>query len=95
MEIQKKVTKTIYETIGYKCDVCSKSMVEPFYQFEHHHSDWGNDSVDSYEYFHICSIECYFKRLQKSVKELENHDTAEIDDKSIEFINNLLKYFDK
>ena len=29
-----------------------------------HHSDWGNDSVDSFEDKHICSAECLRKAFE-------------------------------
>ena len=29
-----------------------------------HHSDWGNDSVDSFESKHVCSTECLRKAFE-------------------------------
>ena len=33
-----------------------------------HHSDWGNDSVDSYQHLDICSKECLHKNISEYYK---------------------------
>lgn len=57
--------------VGKKCDVCHENIPPtergysrksfPYYNITTHHSDWGNDSVDSFEYYHACSPECALK----------------------------------
>ena len=63
---------------GVICDVCNKKIREEedyksayrtkmshFYEVTTHHNDWGNDSIDSYEYKDICSEECLITFLKK------------------------------
>ncbi len=81
-------------TIGYKCDICGKEHIGSFpndwHQFGHHHSDWGNDSGDSSEYFYVCSVPCFANQLEKSLDEMEGHkQTAEIADMNYEFAQKL------
>lgn len=60
------------------CDICNKKIKEEedyktpyrtkmthFYEVSTHHNDWGNDSIDSFEYRDICSEECLFEFLKK------------------------------
>lgn len=56
--------------VGKKCDVCHKDIPPterysmktfPYYKITTHHSDWGNDSVESFKYYHACSPECALK----------------------------------
>jgi len=86
--------------IGHKCDVCGKesegSLPKDWHHLYHKHYDWGNDSVDSYESFDVCSSECYLARLKESVYELRNHDkSGEISDMSIPFVLNLIKFMER
>lgn len=74
-----KLKETIYTmranvVIAKKCDVCGKEIPKsesvcgreyPFFSITTHHNDWGNDSIDSYEYFHACSSECATKFAQE------------------------------
>lgn len=63
---------------GIICDICKKTIREEndyksefrtkmshFYEVSTHHNDWGNDSIESYQYYDICSEECLFKFLKK------------------------------
>lgn len=55
-------------SIGKICDCCGK---ESRNEMEHntwfhvnaHHSEWGNDSIDSYEWYDICSSQCYIDKM--------------------------------
>ena len=64
IEERKEVTRTTVESVitGRKCDVCGEdvlpaksnaTVIEQFNYFVIHtwHHDWGNDSIDSHEYF--------------------------------------------
>lgn len=73
---RRETTYTKYADVvtAKKCDVCGKEIPKsentygrkhPFFSIKTHHYDWGNDSVDSYEYFHACSVECATKFTQK------------------------------
>jgi len=58
------------------CDGCGKTesiLPKTWYEFSGHHSEWGNDSIDSYVYFHACSPKCYKDALIKAVKEFKNY----------------------
>ena len=98
---EQKVTETKQVIIGYKCDICKKyhSKGKPlneypdnWHYFNHRHEGWDNDSIDSVEWFLVCSPECYFKQLKKSLKIVGEYHGAEIDDKEPSFIKDLLKY---
>lgn len=69
------------KTTGIKCDSCLK-IYPPgsgLFYFNSHHNDWGHDSIDSYDYYHACSVDCYTKLLGVCLDELEsNSRTAEI-----------------
>ena len=42
------------------CDICGKEIErdDGYWNCHTFHNDWGNDSVESHEYFDICSVEC-------------------------------------
>ncbi len=46
--------------VGVKCDMCGDIIQKGkvYYHIITHHNDWGNDSIDSYEDFDLCS-DCY------------------------------------
>ena len=81
----KKIKKVVEEevTTGIKCDFCGKMIPPmqgdcdntrtPFYHIKTHHYDWGNDSIDSYEEFDACSIECALRKTK--VYLIENYET--------------------
>jgi len=80
----KKIVAIQHCIVGKKCDVCGKEIppttiphmsgepVYDYYEVTTHHNDWGNDSVDSYEYFDVCSPDCAYKLWGKYI-----HDSAE------------------
>ena len=49
------------------CDICGKEIKNGngYWEVETHHNDWGNDSVESYEHFDVCSIECLKKKFDE------------------------------
>lgn len=81
---QKSVTEFKEITVGIKCDVCGKIhkcsyIPDEWHNISMHHNDWGNDSVDSYESFDVCSPKCYITKLKECVKELDGRHSAEVD----------------
>ena len=67
--ITREVKKTVKETIECKitCDECKKVILEhhkewvdhsneviDYYEVQTGHYDWGNDSIESMEEFHLC-----------------------------------------
>lgn len=53
-------TQVVYRTT---CDGCGKTRdnadLPGWHHFSSHHHEWGNDSIDSYEYHDACSFACY------------------------------------
>ena len=98
MKIQEQqiVTENILATVAIKCDVCGnihkdKYLPDDWHQISMHHNHWGNDSSESYEYFDVCSPDCYWKKIKECVSEYEGFTDAKIDDFEIEFIRKLIK----
>ena len=81
------VEQEIKKTIGYVCDVCEKdikinevsawdnSNIYKGFEVKVGHHDWGNDSVESIEYRHICE-ECLTKDVENYFKDKENWTTT-------------------
>ena len=94
---QESVTELKEVTVGHKCDICKKqhdgeSYPDSWYYFSHQHNGWGDDSIESYECFLVCSPECYFKQLIESLKRVGEYSDSEIDDKTKDFVIHLLEY---
>lgn len=92
--IKSKKTVEREVSVDKKCDACGKlaGMLEPkdWHGFSHHHSAWGNDSVDSFEWFDVCSVSCFARQLEKSIKEIGNRLGGEVSDMNIPFAKQLL-----
>jgi hypothetical protein len=81
---EKLVTKKEKVLTKITCDQCEKEIKknEEYYYVATHHMDWGNDSIDSYEYKDICSDECLRKEVEdyigdpSSTKEIEIERTT-------------------
>lgn len=92
-----KEIKTVNQevTTGHKCDVCGievKGRASGWFSFNTYHSEWGNDSCESCQYYDVCSVECYTVKLTESVKAMSSYKrTARIADMSIEFVEKLLQ----
>ena len=82
-----------YVTVKVICDVCEKEHNEDenkeWHHFNTHHFSWGNDSVDSYEYYDVCSSDCYYEQLRLCY-DICDYDTAVIDGFTREFVKKLL-----
>lgn len=77
MRKHKIIEKTIRseKLVGIMCDICGKEITGKFWQLTTHHHDWGNDSIDSYEYFDLCSRECINKALDKYINACKMSNT--------------------
>ncbi len=69
IEQLKPVTVNEKVTTGYKCDVCgtehrSDTLPDGWHHFNQHHSDWGVNSGESYQYFDVCSAECFLVHME-------------------------------
>ena len=93
----KEVTEKREVIIGIKCDGCGKihngeSMPEGWHEFSAHHNHWGNDSVDSWNWYTACSPECYSRLLDETISEYEEYWSSKIDGFSIDFAKNLSNF---
>ena len=92
---EEQVTKLVtYQT---ECDGCEKIekgyRPKGWHQFDSNHGDWGNDSIESYDYFDVCSWGCYLKVVRRELDdygEVQN-PTLVIDEKDIFFIRSMLE----
>jgi hypothetical protein len=85
-------------TTGYECDVCGKKIngfPSNWFHFNQHHDGWGNDSIDSYQYFDVCSPGCFLTQLKESVDKLKDERTGEVPDMPIEFAEALIKFMER
>jgi hypothetical protein len=103
MKVYKK-EKVIVERnniYSYKCDICQKEILsiknnlpDGWLNFSHSHKDWGNDSIDSIEYFDVCSPECFIKQIRASLKEYECYDGAEVAHMDFPFAVKFIEYLE-
>lgn len=74
---QEEVLKTIV------CDECKKDInkldTDHFYSVSTHHSRWGNDSVDSYEYLDFCSYKCLSANMERYFVDAGDTDSYDIE----------------
>jgi len=66
--VYEMVTKEVKEKISelITCDECGAVIKDwKHYEVTTHHSDWGNDSIDSYENLDLCSKECLIKNMKE------------------------------
>lgn len=97
----KKETKEVKEqkqvVVAVVCDNCGKEhkgseIPDEWHSFSGHHNEWGNDSIDSYENYMVCSPKCYKEKLTEAVSEFDGYDSAEIDDMTIQFAKSLVEF---
>lgn len=74
-----KITRTV---TGLECDVCHKVIPvdrkygsQRYFEITTGHSDWGNDSVDSYETLDVCE-DCAPKYIAEYLRDCS--DTAHL-----------------
>lgn len=74
------ITETKTETITHevktvkalKCDVCGKEFTEKYWKLNTYHYDWGNDSIDSNEFYDLCSENCVRAKIEGYFKECKH-----------------------
>ena len=78
-EVIEKVTETVTREVNkvthLKCDICGKIFTGPYLIANIHHNDWGNDSIDSYEDYDLCSETCVSVMFQKYMVDCRNSNT--------------------
>ena len=77
MREHKNIEKIIRteKVVGVKCDICKKEITGKFWRLTTHHNDWGNDSIDSYEHFDLCSRECINRALDDYIDDCKDSYT--------------------
>jgi len=73
----RQVTKEVEVTIGITCDVCGKAIKGDYWTLRTSHNDWGNDSVDSFKYFDLCSRKCVCQKLKDYFIDCKESNTQE------------------
>lgn len=69
-EIRKHVvTEKVLVSEKRYCDECGKEITDHYWYLRTHHSDWGNDSCESFETFDLCSPDCLRKKFEEYVYE--------------------------
>lgn len=88
-------------TLGFVCDVCKKENVSEFIPddwicFFSKHEAWGNDSVESLEYHHVCSSSCYTSKVNDLVEKLKDYKEYNIEIAGLTWLaaKNLCDYID-
>ena len=90
---RREVTRVQVEDvlIGRRCDVCGGEIVKEaefphwynYFVIRTHHSDWGNDSIDSLELKDACCAECALKYageyIRDAYKRVRDTETIEIE----------------
>ena len=84
--------------IAWICDACGvqasdkRQYEQEWYHFSKSHQGWGNDSVDSFDSFDVCSADCFIKLLQEHIPDLLEYadKNAEIADMPVKFAEKLL-----
>ncbi len=94
----KKVTEEKEVITSVRCDNCGKIATKEYtpdswYRFSSFHREWGNDSIDSYEYYDVCSPECYIEKFIIEVAEMEHIQSGKVADMEIQFARRLAEYF--
>lgn len=88
--VEKRQTVIKEVVVGKKCDVCFKDIPptsdsfprtnHSYFNITTHHHDWGNDSCESFEYFHACSPACALKFATEYLnKDFDGHNSREIE----------------
>ena len=66
MKIRKYKNELVEVIDNVLCDACKREIQNDIdFEFSAHHYDWDNDSIDSYEYYDVCSFKCFLKKLQE------------------------------
>ena len=81
------ITHKVNIVKAIKCDVCGKEFTGKYWRLITHHNDWGNDSIDSLEYYDLCSRECIDKRLDIYIKECTKSNTQHFELEQKRFID--------
>ena len=104
IEEKKDVTVKKSVTVGYKCDSCGKVVHEGglpsnWHSFDTNHDDWGNDSIDSFSYYHVCSPKCYFNKMNELLTGYqsfaERTRSGEISGMRVQFALDVCSWIDK
>jgi hypothetical protein len=95
MKLTRTEMKPQEVTYATRCDVCGKTGdgYEPdgWHNFSSHHSDWGNDSVESWEKWDVCSWACYLVKVRAILDDYGDGHNLEVDEKDMAFVRDMLQ----
>lgn len=80
--MQHVVTERVLISRRLFCDVCCKEVKrgQGYFSGNTKHNDWGNDSCESYQSFHICSsIECLKAKIEDYASLSQSYNSMEIE----------------
>jgi hypothetical protein len=84
------------EAIGKICDQCGKTELNSkIYEnnwlgFSESHQGWGSDSSDSFNWYDVCSAECFIAMLPVRIENNDGYSGAEIAGMPVNFCKQLL-----
>lgn len=72
------LTREVLQSIV--CDECQKEIErgKKYYEVTTHHDNWGNDSIESYEYLEFCCFKCLERNMKEYYDEPENTSVYEV-----------------
>ena len=96
----KEVKSTKKVVVSVVCDNCGKEnkgdrIPKDWHSYCSQHYEWGNDSFESVENYHVCSAECYIESLKNSFEDLKDYKSAEIGNMNIQFVEKLVNFISK
>jgi hypothetical protein len=101
----KTVTVQKETLVGVVCDECGceeldSEIVENEWEYVvTSHSNWGNDSHESFESFDVCSGKCYLVTLRKFIEankgDSDYLNAGEVDGKDFKFMMQLVDAVDE
>jgi hypothetical protein len=71
------ITKKVPVDAHLICDACGKEVENKnnYWYLSTGHYDWGNDSCESVETFHLCSDECLKNKINEYLDDVKCYDT--------------------
>ena len=92
-----KRDETVTKRVTYRteCDACHKQeegdAPASWIHFSSSHSEWGNDSIESWDEHDACSFACYLTIVRKLVEDMwSDHPSLVVDGKSVAFLKGML-----
>ena len=85
--VKKEVVKEEKVLHAINCDECQADILhsnsDSYYKVTTHHSRWGGESYNTYEYLDICSYDCLIENMGEYLKKAGHTSSYDI-----ELVNN-------